>query len=123
MVDKADASDGKLSALKAIWRGIEAADRGVMSYLGAGGSPFLAVDALKHPMKGLQGKVEVMILEIDPDTLDQLQDLTARPISDAAIDAAYTVYDSDERVNGPDDREAFARALRVFVELREGEPL
>lgn len=111
------AMDSKLSALKTVWQGIETADEGVKAYLGAGGDSSLAIDAMRHPMKGLQGKVEGMIFDIDPDAMDQLAEGDTGSFKEA-IDAAYAAYDSDPRVHGPDDYEAFADAVTPLLRAK-----
>lgn len=66
-------SDKQLNALKAIWKGIEDADKAVIAYLNAGGDSALAVAAMSHPMKGFQGQVEGKIFDLSPEALDELQ--------------------------------------------------
>lgn len=107
----------QLSALKTVWLGIEDVDRGVMAFLEADGSAELAIAAMRHPMKGLQGQVEGMIFNISPDALDQLQE-TASVSQDDAIMRAYAAYDSDPRVHGPDDFEAFSDAVRSLLDAQ-----
>lgn len=66
--------DKQLDALRAVWQGIESADKAVLSYLEAGGSADIAVAALRHPMKGFQGLVEGKMFDLSPDALDELRE-------------------------------------------------
>lgn len=68
-------------------------------------------------------------VELMATRLEAISEAIGEPIEaeafdvDAAIMAAYSLYDADERVNGPDDFEAFKEALTktMVMELEDGE--